>query len=68
VLDHGRAKLRRKGCDLLVVNEVGIDTTFGRDDNTVHILRQGSSHVVDAGPASKHDIAAAVWDAVQEIL
>jgi phosphopantothenoylcysteine decarboxylase/phosphopantothenate--cysteine ligase len=68
VLDHGRAKLRRKGCDLLVVNEVGVDTTFGRDDNTVHILRQGSSHVVDAGPASKYDIAAAVWDAVQEIL
>jgi len=68
VLDHGRAKLLRKGCDLLVVNEVGVDKTFGADDNTVHILRQGSSHVVDAGPASKDDIAAAVWDAVQEIL
>jgi phosphopantothenoylcysteine decarboxylase / phosphopantothenate---cysteine ligase len=68
VLDHGRAKLARKGCDLLVVNEVGADKTFGRDDNTVHILRQGSSHVVDAGPASKEVVAAAVWDAVQEIL
>jgi len=34
----------------------------------VHILRQGSSRVVDAGPAAKEDIAAAVWDAVQEIL
>jgi phosphopantothenoylcysteine decarboxylase/phosphopantothenate--cysteine ligase len=68
VLDHGRDKLARKGCDLLVVNEVGIDTTFGKDDNSVHILRQGSSHVVDAGPAAKEDIAAAVWDAVQEIL
>jgi phosphopantothenoylcysteine decarboxylase / phosphopantothenate---cysteine ligase len=68
VLDHGRDKLARKGCDLLVVNEVGVDKTFGRDDNTVHILRQGSSHVVDAGPASKEVVAAAVWDAVQEIL
>jgi len=68
VLEHGRAKLERKGCDLLVVNEVGADKTFGRDDNTVHILRQGSGHVVDAGPASKEDVAAAVWDAVQEIL
>ena len=68
VLEHGRAKLERKGCDLLVVNEVGVDKTFGRDDNTVHILRQGSSHVVDAGPASKEEVAAAVWDAVQEIL
>jgi phosphopantothenoylcysteine decarboxylase/phosphopantothenate--cysteine ligase len=68
VLDHGRVKLARKGCDLLVVNEVGETTTFGQDHNTVHILRQGSSHVVDAGPASKTDIAAAVWDAVQQIL
>jgi phosphopantothenoylcysteine decarboxylase / phosphopantothenate---cysteine ligase len=68
VLEHGRAKLERKGCDLLVVNEVGVDKAFGRDDNTVHILRQGSSHVVDAGPASKDEVAAAVWDAVQEIL
>jgi phosphopantothenoylcysteine decarboxylase/phosphopantothenate--cysteine ligase len=68
VLDHGRAKLARKGCDLLVVNEVGEDRTFGQDHNTVHILRPGSSHVVDAGPASKEEIAAAVWDAVQQIL
>jgi phosphopantothenoylcysteine decarboxylase/phosphopantothenate--cysteine ligase len=68
VLEHGREKLARKGCDLLVVNEVGVDKTFGRDDNTVHILRQGSSHVVAAGPASKEVVAAAVWDAVQEIL
>ncbi|MGA8980563.1 MAG: bifunctional phosphopantothenoylcysteine decarboxylase/phosphopantothenate--cysteine ligase CoaBC [Pedococcus sp.] len=68
VLDHARAKLDRKGCDLLVVNEVGADKAFGLDDNTVHILRLGSSHVVDAGPAPKEQIAAAVWDAVQQIL
>lgn len=68
VLDHGRDKLARKGCDLLVVNEVGADKTFGQDHNTVHILRRGSSHVVDAGPASKHEIASEVWDVVQEIL
>ena len=68
VLAHGRDKLARKGCDLLVVNEVGVDKTFGQDDNTVHILRRGSSDVVDAGPASKELVAAAVWDAIQEIL
>ncbi|GAB3080879.1 bifunctional phosphopantothenoylcysteine decarboxylase/phosphopantothenate synthase [Pedococcus soli] len=68
VLDHARAKLARKGCDLLVVNEVGTDKTFGLDDNTVHILRLGSSHVIDAGPAPKEQISAAVWDAVQQIL
>jgi phosphopantothenoylcysteine decarboxylase/phosphopantothenate--cysteine ligase len=68
VLEHGRAKLQRKGCDLLVVNEVGVDKAFGRDENTVHILRQGSAHVVDVGPVSKDEVAVAVWDAVQEIL
>ncbi|NYG08300.1 phosphopantothenoylcysteine decarboxylase/phosphopantothenate--cysteine ligase [Phycicoccus badiiscoriae] len=68
VLEHARDKLARKGCDLLVVNEVGLDKTFGQDENTVHILRLGSSHVTEAGPASKELVAAAVWDAVQEIL
>ena len=38
VLEHGRAKLGRKGCDLLVVNEVGRDKTFGSDDNAGWIL------------------------------
>ncbi|GAA4667947.1 bifunctional phosphopantothenoylcysteine decarboxylase/phosphopantothenate--cysteine ligase CoaBC [Gordonia humi] len=38
VLDHGRAKLRRKGCDLLVVNAVGDGKAFGTDDNTGWIL------------------------------
>jgi phosphopantothenoylcysteine decarboxylase/phosphopantothenate--cysteine ligase len=68
VLDHGRAKLERKGCDLLVVNEVGGGKGFGTDDNTVHILRQGSADVAQAGPASKEDVAAAVWDSVQALL
>jgi phosphopantothenoylcysteine decarboxylase/phosphopantothenate--cysteine ligase len=68
VLEHGRDKLVRKGCDLLVVNEVGATKTFGQDENTVHILRRGSSAVTDAGPASKVEVAAAVRDAVQEAL
>ncbi|MGL4742790.1 MAG: bifunctional phosphopantothenoylcysteine decarboxylase/phosphopantothenate synthase [Dermatophilaceae bacterium] len=63
VLEHGRAKLARKGCDLLVVNEVGADVTFGKDDTTVHLLRRGSPEVVDVGPTSKADVAHAVWDA-----
>jgi phosphopantothenoylcysteine decarboxylase/phosphopantothenate--cysteine ligase len=68
VLEHGRAKLERKGCDLLVVNEVGADKTFGADHNTVHILRRGLADAVDVGPASKQVVAAAVWDAVQAAL
>lgn len=68
VLEHGRAKLTRKGCDLLVVNEVGVDTTFGKDDTTVHVLRRGSDDVVDIGPASKDHVAKAVWDLVIPLL
>lgn len=68
VLDHGRAKLRRKACDLLVVNEVGVGVTFGQDESTVHILRRGSDAVTDVGPAPKSVVADAVWDAVAELL
>ena len=68
VLDHARAKLERKGCDLLVVNEVGVGVTFGRDESTVHLLRRGTEHVTDVGPAPKRQIADAVWDAVLPLL
>jgi phosphopantothenoylcysteine decarboxylase / phosphopantothenate---cysteine ligase len=68
VLDHARAKLERKGCDLIVANEVGVDKTFGQDTTTVHILRRGSDAVVDAGPASKDAVAAMVWDVIQDVL
>ena len=60
VLDHGRGKLARKGCDLLVVNEVGPDKTFGQDDNTVQILRRDHADVVQVGPASKRVVAEAI--------
>ncbi len=67
VLDHGRAKLERKGCDLLVVNEVGVGVTFGQDENTVHLLRRGSDAVTVVGPAPKGVVADAVWDAVVDL-
>src|SRR5690606_12202233 len=58
VLTHARAKLQRKGCDLLVANEVGRDVTFGKDDSIVHLLRPDSEDVVTVGPASKLVISA----------
>lgn len=63
VLDHGRAKLARKGCDLLVVNEVGGGKAFGTPDNAAVILASdGSATEVPLGP--KESLADAVWDAV----
>lgn len=63
VLEHGRAKLARKGCDFLVVNEVGRDTTFGKDDNGGWILdSEGGEILVER--ASKDLLAARILDAV----
>jgi phosphopantothenoylcysteine decarboxylase/phosphopantothenate--cysteine ligase len=68
VLDLAREKLARKGCDILVANEVGADLTFGQDTTTVHILRRGVDTVTQAGPAPKEIVAATLWDLVQDIL
>ena len=68
VLDHARDKLARKGCDIIVANEVGVDKTFGQDTNTVHILRRGVDAVTEAGPAPKDTVAATVWDVIQDVL
>jgi phosphopantothenoylcysteine decarboxylase/phosphopantothenate--cysteine ligase len=68
VLDLAREKFARKGCDVLVANEVGVDKTFGKDVNTVHILRRGVDAVTRAGPAPKETVAATVWDVIQDVL
>ena len=63
MLAHGRAKLARKGCDLLVVNEVGEHRTFGSEENAAVILdRDGGETAVPHGP--KEALADVVWDLV----
>ena len=67
VLGHGRAKLARKGCDLLVVNEVSASKVFGRPDNAAVILsRTGEPVEIPLGP--KTVLAAALCDAVAALL
>ncbi|MFN8170138.1 MAG: bifunctional phosphopantothenoylcysteine decarboxylase/phosphopantothenate--cysteine ligase CoaBC [Candidatus Nanopelagicales bacterium] len=67
VLDHGRAKLARKGCDLLVVNDVTEGKAFGTDDNEVVVLAaDGGSTPVPR--AAKDAVADAVWDQVVRLL
>jgi phosphopantothenoylcysteine decarboxylase/phosphopantothenate--cysteine ligase len=62
-LHHGRAKLARKGCDLLVVNTVGEGTAFEVADNAGWLLgADGSEGVLPSG--SKALLASRVWDAV----
>ncbi|MDM7831199.1 bifunctional phosphopantothenoylcysteine decarboxylase/phosphopantothenate--cysteine ligase CoaBC [Cellulomonas edaphi] len=66
VLEHGRAKARRKGADLLVVNAVGEGQGFGTPDNAVTIL-DGTGAVVAEASGSKDVVADAVWDAVRAL-
>ncbi|WP_127358058.1 bifunctional phosphopantothenoylcysteine decarboxylase/phosphopantothenate--cysteine ligase CoaBC [Actinacidiphila soli] len=63
VLANGRAKLARKGCDLLVVNEVGDSKAFGSEENEAVVLAaDGSETPVPYGP--KEALAELVWDLV----
>lgn len=63
VLHHGRAKLARKGCDLLVVNAVGDGKAFETADNAGWLLaRDGGEEELPFG--SKALLASRIWDAV----
>lgn len=63
VLANGRAKLARKKCDLLVVNEVGETKVFGTDSNQATVLGADGSEVqVPHGP--KEALADTLWDLV----
>ena len=61
LLDNAKAKLKRKGCDWLVANDVSPATgVFGGDRNTVHLLRRdGGDITVDSWPVmTKEQVAA----------
>jgi phosphopantothenoylcysteine decarboxylase/phosphopantothenate--cysteine ligase len=63
LLENGRAKLAAKGCDLLVVNQVGRGVGFGTPENQAVVLgADGSQTDVPRGP--KEALADAVWDLV----
>jgi phosphopantothenoylcysteine decarboxylase / phosphopantothenate---cysteine ligase len=62
-LAESRAKLARKGCDLLVVNRVGGGLAFGTPDNEAVVLgADGSRTEIARGP--KEVLADRVWDLV----
>lgn len=63
VLANGRAKLARKGCDLLVVNQVGNGLAFGTADNEATVLSADGAEV-KLTRAHKDEIADEIWDLV----
>jgi phosphopantothenoylcysteine decarboxylase / phosphopantothenate---cysteine ligase len=63
VLRNGQAKLAAKGCDLLVLNQVGGGLAFGTSDNEAVVLAaDGTPTPVPRGP--KEILADVVWDLV----
>jgi phosphopantothenoylcysteine decarboxylase / phosphopantothenate---cysteine ligase len=67
VLFHARAKLRRKGCDLLVVNAVGEGKAFEVDNNDGWLLASdGTESALQHG--SKTHMASRIVDAIVAFL
>jgi phosphopantothenoylcysteine decarboxylase/phosphopantothenate--cysteine ligase len=63
VLDLARAKLARKGCDLLVVNDVSGGAVFGSPDNEAVILAADGA-TIEVPRGSKSALAHVIWDEV----
>ncbi|WP_345799954.1 bifunctional phosphopantothenoylcysteine decarboxylase/phosphopantothenate--cysteine ligase CoaBC [Microbacterium sp. AZCO] len=63
LLDRARRKRRRKGVDLLVVNEVGWSAGFETPDNRVVVLGADDEVAAEAS-GTKRQVADALWDAV----
>jgi phosphopantothenoylcysteine decarboxylase / phosphopantothenate---cysteine ligase len=67
VIAHAQDKLKRKGCDLIVANDVSPGGgVFGGDANTVHLISKSG---VDSWPrASKQDVAKKLLHKLAELL
>jgi phosphopantothenoylcysteine decarboxylase/phosphopantothenate--cysteine ligase len=53
VIDHAKAKLKRKGCDWIVANDVSpASGVMGGDRNTVHLV---SAQGVESWPSQSKD-------------
>src|ERR1700712_4587169 len=69
LLENAKAKLKRKGCDWIVANDVSPATgVMGGDRNTVHLLtRDGDNINVDSWPVmTKDEVATALVTRIAE--
>ncbi|HSP52448.1 MAG TPA: bifunctional phosphopantothenoylcysteine decarboxylase/phosphopantothenate--cysteine ligase CoaBC [Cryobacterium sp.] len=63
LLDLGRAKMARKGCDFLVVNRVGWSEGFASDRNAITVLDRGGDIVWEAS-GTKLSVAGRILDLI----
>ncbi len=67
LIERGRRKLARKGCDLLAVNAVGWDRGFESSDNELVVLGP-AGEVLARSSGSKRAAAEALLDAVHALV
>lgn len=63
ILEYARQKLERKGCDLLLCNEVGPGKVFGQATNQGFLL-DADGGVAEVAAGTKHVVAAQILDKV----
>jgi phosphopantothenoylcysteine decarboxylase / phosphopantothenate---cysteine ligase len=67
VTEHAAEKLKKKGCDLIVANDVSRESgVFGGDRNTVHLV--SASGVEDWPQMSKDEVAAKLMERLAQML
>lgn len=65
-LENGRAKLKRKGADMLMLNSVAGGGVFGQARNRGWLLSaDGREEEIPEG--TKHEVAARIWDAIERL-
>lgn len=65
LLELGRAKIARKGCDYLVVNRVGWTEGFATERNTVVVLDKAGDIVAEAA-GTKQSVAGEILDLLSD--
>lgn len=64
-LENGRAKLKRKGADLLMLNSVAGGNVFSQSRNRGWLL-SSTGEEVEIEDGTKHEVAARIWNAIEE--
>ena len=61
ILTYAQEKLERKGCDMLMCNEVGVGKVFGQSTNQGYLLDKDGG-ISEIAAATKHMVAAQILD------
>ena len=64
--ENGRAKLKRKGADMLMLNSVAGGGVFGQARNRGWLLSAGGGEE-EIPDGTKHEVAARIWDAIEHL-